>query len=308
MGIVFQNGRFGIDRGQSTVKKSAEGAVLRQLRSFLDAAEPELVYFLVNNWRSQGQAITYKELREAIISGEISAEYIDQWRQDYARLVVKHLQPAWLEAIAKAAEALEEKYPGWYFNPMGDGVLEWVKNRAAAFVTNTTQAQVDCLRAIVQRTALLEVKNVDQLARAIRPMVGLTKQQALANLNYYQSLLDSGVSEKRALDLSIKYSARQSRYRAYNIARTEMAYAYNKGADEGIRQAQEAGYMGEAEKVWCTAEDERTCPTCAELEGKVVAMDDEFDFSTKLAATDPTIRRTPPAHPGCRCAIIYRER
>lgn len=305
MGIVFQNGRFGFDHGQVSVKKSAaEEAVLRQLRSFLDASEPNLVYLLVNTWRSQGKAITYKELREAILAGEISAEYFEQWQKDYARFVVKNMQPAWLEAIAAAAKAMEEKYPEWYFNPMARGVWDWVEDRAAAFVTNISQTQIEGLRAVIQRAALLEEKNVDQLARSIRSMVGLTKQQAAANLNYYKTLLGSGISEKRALDLSTRYAAKQQRHRAYTVARTELATAYNQGAYEGIKQAQEAGYIGETKKVWCTAEDERTCKQiCAPLEGKQIAMGEEFAGMSNSWST----RLTPPAHPGCRCAVLYEE-
>ena len=304
MGIVFQNGRFGIDRGQVSVKKSAaEEAVLRQLRSFLDASEPDLVYLLVNTWRTQGKAITYKELREAILAGETSAEYFEQWQKDYARFVVKNMQPAWVEAIAAAAKAVEEKYPEWYFNPMARGVWDWVEDRAAAFVTNISQAQIEGLRAVIQRAALLEENNVDQLARAIRSMVGLTKQQAAANLNYYKTLIDAGTSEKRALDLAARYAARQQRHRAYTVARTELATAYNQGAYEGIKQAQEAGYIGETRKIWCTAEDERVCSTCGALEGRAIAMGDEFDAANRSWST----RLTPPAHPGCRCGVIYEE-
>ena len=308
MGITFKDGRFGFNHGRTNVKKNAvEAEVLRKLRSFLDANEPELVYLLVNTWNNQGKAITYKELREAILAGEINWELLDEWQQDYVRFVVKHLQPAWEEAIAAAAAEIAKKYPDWHFDPMGEGVKTWVKERGAAFVTNSTQAQIEGLRAVVQRAAVLEDLNVDQLARAVRGMVGLTKQQSVANLRYYNNLIANGTSEKRALDLSIRYSARQHRYRGYNIARTELAFAYNKGADEGIKQAQTAGYMGEVVKVWSTAMDERTCKICGALEGKIIAMDEEFDFKTKLAATNPGIRRTPPAHPSCRCAVMYKE-
>ena len=42
----------------------------------------------------------------------------------------------------------------------------------------------------------------------------------------------------KARDAAIKYAERQHRQRAFDIAQTEMAFAYNRGADEGIRQAQ----------------------------------------------------------------------
>lgn len=278
---------------------------LKKLRSFLDSKEPRLAYFLVNTWRTQGRAITYKELREAILAGEISAEYLDQWRQDYARFVVRHLEPQWIEAMEAAAKEQLIKFPDFNFDPMGDGVLEWTENRAAEFVTYCTNAQIEGLRAVIRRAAVLENMTVDVLARAIRPMVGLYKQQSIANLNYFTKLIENGVSKKKAQDLAARYAARQHRYRAYNIARTELAFAYNKGAHEGIKQGQERGYLGDMVKIWCTAEDERTCEYCGSLEGKEIAMDEEFEFKTKLTA--PGIRLTPPAHPSCRCTTMYKE-
>lgn len=291
---------------KTPVKKSIQAtAALTKLRSFLDVKEPRLVFFLVRTWNAQQKAITYKELREAIMAGEISAEYLEQWRQDYARFVVKHMEPGWLEAMEEATKEKTINFPDFNFDPMGDGVLDWTENRAAEFVTNVTNQQIEGLRAVVRRAATLENMTVDQLARAIRPMVGLYRQQSIANLNYYTKLIEGGMKEKKAVELSIKYAAKQHRYRAYNIARTELAYAYNKGAHEGIKQAQAAGYMGEMVKVWCTADDERTCEYCGSLEGKQIAMDEEFGFHTRLTA--PGIKLTPPAHPSCRCAVIYEE-
>lgn len=294
-------------KGNDVRKNSQEAELLRRLRSFLDVQEPSLVRLLVNTWRTQGKAITYKELREAILAGDISPEYFEQWQQDYSLFVTQHMLPRWEDAIEKAAAALAERFPVWNFNPMAVGVREWVENHAAEFVTNSTQTQIDGLSAVIRRAATLEDRNVDQLARTIRPMVGLTKQQAVANLNYYNNLLDNGVSEKRAQDLAMRYAGRQHRYRGYNIARTELAFAYNQGSYEATKQAQEAGYMGDTVKVWCTADDERVCPICGGLDGKEIAMDDDFNFKTKLEGRNRTIRRVPPAHPSCRCAVMFKE-
>lgn len=305
MALVFHNGKFVPE--QDIRKINEETEVLRLLRSFLDANEPGLVRILVNTWRSQGKAITYKELREAILAGEISADLLDEWQQDYSRFVTEHMQPAWEKAIKTAGENLARKYPEWNFDPMADGVRSWTESHAAEFVTNSADTQIEGLRAVVRRAAVLEDMSVDQLARAIRPMVGLTKQQTIANLKYYQKLIESGVKEKRAQDLSARYAARQHRYRGYNIARTELAFAYNQGSYEATKQAQAAGYMGETVKVWCTADDERVCSICGGLEGKIIAMDEDFDFKTKLSTRNQTIRRVPPAHPSCRCGVMYKE-
>ena len=305
MGLVFHNGKFVPEQNIQKLNEMAE--VLRLLRSFLDANEPGLVRILVNTWRAQGKAITYKELREAILAGDINADILEDWMQDYTRFVVEHLQPAWEKAIATAASEIERKYPLWNFDPMGEGVAEWTATHSAEFVTSVTTTQIEGLRAVIRRAAVLEDMTVDGLARVIRPMVGLYHQQAIANLNYYETLINNGMSEQKALDKSIRYAARQHRYRAYNIARTELAFAYNQGSYEGTKQAQAAGYMGETVKVWCTADDERVCSICGGLDGAEVAMDNDFDFKTKLEGRNATIRRVPPAHPSCRCAVIYRE-
>ena len=290
------------------IEKSAAGnAALRKLRAFLDSSEPELVRLLVNLWNTQGRAITFRELREAILAGDLSQDFLEAWRQDYAKFVIENLRPAWDKAMAEAVEELRLKYPQWYFDPMADGVREWVETRGAEFVTSVSENQMLGLRTVIQRAAGMNTMNVDQLARAIRPMTGLYWQQSVANLSYYQRLLAGGVLAEKALDLSLRYSARQIQYRGMLIARTELAFAYNRGYLEGIRQAQAAGYMGLAVKIWLTAEDERTCPYCGSLEGKTIPMDEEFPFATKLARYNPEIRLTPPAHPNCRCGYMVLE-
>lgn len=292
----------------------AEFMVRDKLLAFLDNNSPQLVYFLVTFWNNQERAITYKELREAILRGEISADYLDEWQQDYSLFVTTYLQPAWLKAMSAAAEELNRwleanrmDYVSDWYDPMYEGIGEWVQTRAADFVTRSSREQMDAIQAVVQRAALLEDMSVDKLARAIRPMVGLTSQQATANMRYYEGLLDGGTSQKRAEELAIRYAARQHRYRGYNIARTELAFSYNKGADFATRQAQEYGLLGDCVKVWVAGNDERVCDTCRALDGQRIAMDEEFDYPTRLAQDNPGIRRTPPAHPSCRCAVKYVE-
>lgn len=290
-------------------------ATLDKLRSFLDANEPELVYFLQNTWNAQGKAITYKELREAILNGDIDSQIIEDWMQDYTRFVQQHLAPLWSKAMVTANELLTSDRPSFIFNPMQAGVVSWTDDHAAKFVTNVTNDQIKGLREVIKMATQTETgMSVDQLSRAIRPMVGLNWQQSRANMRYYENMVNSGMSHTKALDKAIRYSARQSRYRGYMIARTELAFAYNQGSLFGIEQAQAQGLMGDVAKIWCTADDERDCDTCNELERQSraafetmggIGLRDDFDFKTKL--TDIGIKRVPPAHPHCRCTIIYEE-
>lgn len=307
MGYTFSNRRTIIDRMVKLKKNKAADLALRTLRAFLDENEPQLVYFLVNMWRHQGKAITYKELREAILFGDLTMEHLEQWQQDYSRFVTEYMLPTWTGAMEAAAEEISRKYPDWRFDPYGYGVKQWTESRSAAFVTEVTETQFLGLQSLVRRAANLEDMSVDVLARAIRPMVGLNRPQAIANMRYFENLIANGIKEKKAHELSIRYAARQHRYRGYMIARTELAFAYNQGSYEGTRQAQEAGYMGEVVKIWSTAYDERVCPICRDLDGQRVPMDGDFSFTTRLAKDNPTIKKVPPAHPNCRCAVMYEE-
>lgn len=301
MALIYHNGRFIPE--EKIQKANAGDKVLLLLRSFLDKNEPSLVRFLVTTWQSQGNAITYKELREAILSGAIDEKILLDWMQDYSRFVIDYMLPAWEKAMKAGTEELGKKFPLWRFDPMGDSVLAWTKAHSAEFVTNVTNTQIEALRAVVRRAAVLEDMSVDELSRAIRPMVGLTKPQATANLNYYQKLREGGMSPKKAQESAARYAARQHRHRAYTVARTELATAYNTGAYEGTKQAQAAGLLGETMKIWCTAFDERVCPVCGDLEGVEVGMDDDFDGASSSWST----RKHPPVHPGCRCAVLFEE-
>lgn len=296
--------RFSRKRFSPIRKAREEPAVLEQLRAFLDAAEPELAAFLVHLWGYQGNAITYKALREAILRGELDPAMVEAWQQDYVRFVRDHLSPAWDAAMDAAARTLPVGV-AWRFDPMGDGVRQWTETRAADFVTACTQDQIEGLRAVVRMAAVLEDRSVDELSRVIRPMVGLYHGQAIANLNYYNHLIASGMSQQKARGKAIRYAARQHRYRAFMIARTELAFAYNQGAWQGTKQAQEQGLLPTVMKEWSTADDERTCPVCAGMDGMRRGMDEPFPFETRL--TDPQVKMMPPAHPNCRCAVKFVE-
>ena len=283
-----------------------------KIRKFLNAKEPELVYFLQTLWHNQQRAIPDKELREAILDGYLSEKLMEEWYQDYSRFVIEKVAPMWADAMKEAnksfTEVLGDKY---IYNPMQENVVKWTNDRAAAFVTNVTRDQVQAMREVIKRATQLNDMSVDELSRAIRPMVGLDWRQAIANENYYTKMIESGVKPRTALDKSIRYSARQNRHRAYRIARTELTFAYNQGSYYGTKQAQAQGLLGRVEKVWCTADDyyadgsHRVCEICRSLDGKPIGIDDDFEFNTKLI--EPGIKRVPPAHPHCRCTVLYRE-
>lgn len=287
-----------------------------KMRKFLNAKEPELVYFLQTLWNNQQKAITYKELREAILDGYLSQKLMEEWYQDYSRFVIEKVAPMWQDAMKEANKAFTEVLGDKYiFNPMQEGVVSWTNDRAAAFVTNVTRDQVHAMREVIKRATQLHDMNVDELSRAIRPMVGLDWRQAIANENYYNAMIESGLKPRDALERSVKYSARQNRHRGYRIARTELAHAYNYGSYASTKQAQAQGLLGKCVKVWCTASDERTCPECSSLDGVEIGMDDDFYYKNQNGnmtrinpkLSDPIMGRIGTAHPNCRCTVMYKE-
>ena len=300
MSIIFYN-------DPKIRKASAKHIALRQLYSFIDINQPRLAKFLHNAWREQGLAITYKQIREAILGGELTPAMVESWQQSYSRFVSEHMLPKWEEAFKASATELKQKYPTFAFDGTAEAVRQWNMDNAARFVTNCTTEQIQGLRAAIRRATDLvaDGMNVDELSRVIRPMVGLTDRQTRANLNYYQKLIDNGMSKEKARDKSIRYSARQHRYRAQMIARTELAFSYNQGQFLAVKQAQEQNLMGRCKKVWVTADTERTCSTCNALDGKEIEMDEDFAIQTNLKGS--LIKRCPPAHPHCMCAINYIE-
>ena len=104
-------------------------------------------------------------------------------------------------------------------------------------------------------------------------------------------------AERRAREAAAVYAGRQHRHRAINIARTELAAAYNQGAHGAALDAQARGYIGGCVKVWLAADDERVCPECGALDGERAEMGAAFSDGSPL----------PSAHPSCRCAVAYEE-
>jgi SPP1 gp7 family putative phage head morphogenesis protein len=100
----------------------------------------------------------------------------------------------------------------------------------------------------------------------------------------------------------IRYSNFLLTRRSRNIARTETASAYNFGAFDSMRTAVADGLIdGTVVKRFATAGDERVCPFCGPLDGKVVGLEETFPGLTTLVPNT----YAPPVHPQCRCTIIY---
>ena len=295
-------------------KKSKAGKdALTKLNDYLNANTAEPMYWLHNMWANQQNAVTYKELREAIQNGYMDEATLQAWQQDYANFVSVHLAPIWQQAAqAGAATIAAQATGGWVFDAMGDGMTSWINTHGAEWITAISSDSRQAIQALIG-AGVTGQYTVDELSRAIRPLIGLNKPQAAANLRYYTQVRDNllannpnmkkATAEKAAKDAAMKYAARQHRYRAFTIATTETAFAYNFGYSEYIRQAQAGGYMGDGHLVVDTAGDSDVCPMCEAFAGQEYAIDQPFQG--KALYQGQTM--IPPFHPRCRCATHFEE-
>lgn len=299
-------------------KKSKAGKdALTKLNDYINANTAAPMYWLNNMWVNQQNAITYKELREAIKNGYMDEKTLQAWQQDYAKFVVNRLAPEWQKAAAAGAAATASKATGgWIFDAGSVGITRHIAAQGARFVTSISDESRAAIQALIGAGTTGQY-TVDELARAIRPLVGLTQPQASANLKYYTQVRDHLLSsnptmkqetaEKRAKDAAMKYAAKQHRYRAYTIATTETAAAYINGNREFVRQAIAKGYMGRGVWVWDTAADEVVCEACGTLNGAETDMD-AWRYSVGGQIVTFKLGQGPPAHPRCRCGEHFEER
>lgn len=311
MSFIFRKPK-GIVRKQSRSTQK----VLEKLQSFLENETGDVEKLLCGFWKDQGDALTYQEIRNVILAGALSEELLAAWRSDYSVLVRKKMGSVWksaMEAGSRSPEILENV--PFHFSTHTPGVINWIKERGASFVTACTEEQGKAIQALLSKK-MVESHTVDELSRMIRPCIGLTEGQAAANAKFYDHIRSSLKKKhpkmkpesirKKALEASTKYAERQHRQRAMTIAQTELAFAYNKGADESVRQGQEHNLLGTVVKIWSTSGDIRVCDICRALDGVEIGMDDEFDFKGKVLYEGQ--KQTPPAHPRCACAVQYIEK
>lgn len=284
------------------VEVRKDALTLTRLEQFLETSTPRIVNVLQRVWKDQQQAITYRELREAIEAGEIAESYLDEWRQQYSRLVTSDLAPSWEEATQQAYTWAQSKYGLTATDDMLPMLDDYLSTRTAEFVTNVSGEQIDAIRAMVRRTAMSTDITNAELARMIRPTIGLTVRDSNAVANYYEKLRAAGYGPKAARERQATYAARLHRKRAETIADYEMSRAYNSASDMYVREAQNQGLLGKMRKRWITEGTERVCDACRALNGKVVDMDDSFDVPGHMFNSD-----FPPIHPHCHCDVLYEE-
>jgi len=270
--------------------------------NYLDSKEPKLVRLLTTFWKLQQNEISYKEIAQAFVMGSIAEKIVNQWRMNYSQLVITHFQPLLAQTISQAMTNTQQ---GFRRNWIEDwiGAKNWIDTKGVELVRDMTTTQTEALKTIIGSTISQDkAMHPDQLQYLIRPVIGLTNRQSQSVMTYYESLVKQNYPKEKALNLSIRYAQGKHRQRANTIARTELANAYNTGAEYSVREGQKQNLIGNLVKEWLTALDERVCPICGEMEGIRVGLNDLFILPDGRMINIPSL-----SHPNCRCLCGFNE-
>jgi hypothetical protein len=283
------------------------------------AARVQVQRWLYSSLGAAAQPVKYQEIRNALYRGEIAYSLIETVQEEYAAALSKALAPQWDRAAGSLRDLVNDGLSGSRIGPpVGGRVAEVMRRigeeRIATQVTNITQTTRDGLRRLIgYYRAERPVSNAD-LGRLVRPVVGLTRQQAAQVQAYAEELRGALQLEalaanpaaqaqyQRALEQYYRrtesYTGYLHRQRAELIAQTETTRVYAETQHALVEDAIKAmpNTARRALKVWRTAQNERVCEQCAPLDGEQAELDAPFSDGTFL----------PPVHPRCQCVVQYR--
>ena len=130
----------------------------------------------------------------------------------------------------------------------------------------------------------------------------ITKTTSDDLANILKGARATGMSITEITERMSDYFDSSEKYRAERIARSETIRTSNNALQEAWIQS---GVV--EKKEWYTAMDERTCPYCKQMDGKIIDLKDSFfkkgDTFIDLKLDYREIKE-PPLHANCRCVLL----
>jgi len=274
------------------------------LEKVLAAERPQVMRWLYSSVSAAAEPLKFQEIRNSLFRGEVSQQWVDTWRQEYSAYVTDRLAPAMRIAADTGADIVFDGLAsarigeGFAREPIGKAIAGWIDARGADLAVSLSDGQHKAVQTLLKFYTVDRPVGAADIARAIRPVVGLTPAQSGAVQNYsaqLYKLVDAGELSQAKLFTQVQnYGDRLLRLRAERIANTELSFAFNKGQHTVNEEARAAGIYGDNVEIyeWMTAEDERVCVLCAPLDGVRVVAGENFPGGAEV---------TPPRHPWCRC-------
>lgn len=207
---------------------------------------------------------------------------------------------------ARRTRHLRKDAPGfggsYAFDRFTPEVQDALRTMQDAFIQNLSQEAADAVEEALY-DGMVEGWTIDEIAAAIRDVIGLNVRQATAVDNYRAGLEGSGMEATEIDALVEAYVESSLDYRAGMIAQTESIRSANLGLHDGYAQAIERGLFPQdaVRRFWQIAADEGVCPIC---EGIPDANEDGVAVGEEFESDDGPIM-DPPVHPNCRCSVTY---
>lgn len=278
----------------------------------------------VNNLRRR---VTLAQLEESVRAGtptrelveaidrvrvaKIAADPADLATKVYAETIVESVigQAAYVESVfGTRGAAIVGR-----FNIVSPFVLRAAEELGANLIREVGDETKSAVRRIIFN-ATRDGVPPREAAKQIKDIIGLTTRQALAVNRLEQGLLEQGASPAFARARGRRYSEQLLRDRAENIARTETMRAANRGQQLLWSEMADAGVIGQDfGQRWLVTPDDRLCPRCAPMNGKVVQLG--YLFRETERGVLPSKRQpvagasveSPPLHPRCRCTLVFDD-
>lgn len=270
------------------------------LRRFMDPREGGLKKAFRTLWAKEASRFDAADL-EALSKGILPTSFLKLTTQTNANFIDDVLAPAWRTGIEESSADMQRRISR-LLGKKGGGLLSQaditrlVAERKTILAGDLNKDVERVLNLFVNRYVRTRPMTPYELASMVESNIGLTEKYAAAVANRYDALVADGYTTKEATAQAKKYADFLRAARAENIARTELAEAYGEGQLRSVQDAQMDGLVqGELEKSWMAAEDERTCPTCGNLDGEKQPVNAAFSNG----------KMRPPAHQQCRCGLQY---
>ena len=181
------------------------------------------------------------------------------------------------------------------FNVVNEAFILASQNLGMNLSTTISTSAKQTLRGIIEELVSGSIPRIEALSR-IALEVGLLPTHAVAVRNYRATLLGSGTPMPKVKTLTEAYTKRLLKYRADMIARTEVARSIGIGQTEFWKQMQAQGFLPpDANRVWITSIDEKTCEFCGPMNGLVASIGGGWQTSKGY------LEYPQASHPHCRC-------
>lgn len=261
--------------------------------AYTSRREAEVAAWAKEVFGKMGQDLTMAEAQAIADLGGITLPVSARTTEALETLNAK-LASRWSDTM-QAAVAAAPKNIRELLNP--EVIGEWIGRRQQTILAGFTDGQSRAVRALINHHATIEPLSQTAIAKLLRPVLSLTEAQTTSLLKRRAELQAEG-KVGDTLELAVTREAgRMVRQRAAVIARTELATAWNGGAQVTMERAETSGaFIRPLKKTWRT-QPGKPCRNCAGLSGRSVPLRAPFDGAVEL----------PPLHPGCRCVVLYEE-